>query len=391
MSFISAFILMVNKPFTVKQSFLIVVCLFFSIGGWSQKKITMGSLKLIGEYDVPYNFLFKGTTVGGLSGIDYDSRSKTYHMICDDRSAINPARYYSAKIFFDEKKIDSVVFVNVTTLLQADGKPYPDSKIDPFHTPDPEALRYNPLTRQMIWTSEGERIVRGKDTVLENPAITIISPDGKFIDTFPLPQNLWMHATENGPRQNGVLEGMSFANHYKTLYVNLEEPRYEDGPRAETTANEAWIRIYRFDMASKKNTAQYAYKLDPVAYPAIPADAFKINGIPDILWLGDDKLIVLERSFSTGRIPCTIKIFIADLKGAGNIQNNPSLIKTPAAKPVQKKLLLNMDSLNVYTDNIEGITLGPILPNGHRTLVLVADNNFQPFERTQFFVFEIFP
>ncbi len=376
----------------MKKTFLLLVVFFLSFTFIdAQPKKTIGSLKLIGEYDLPHNMPFNGTTVGGLSGIDYDSKTNTYHMICDDRSQFNSARYYSAKIFFSEKKIDSVVFIKVTTLLQPDGKPYPDSKTDPIHTPDPEALRYNLLTHQMIWTSEGERIVRGKDTVLENPAITIISRDGKFIDTFPLPKNLWMHATENGPRQNGVLEGLSFANNYKTLYVNLEEPRYEDGPRAETTPNNALIRIYKFDVASKKNTAQYAYKLDPIAYPATPVDGFKINGIPDILSINDNKLIVLERSFSTGRIPCTIKIFIADLNGASDIKNNPSLIKTPVAKPVKKKLLLNMDSLGVYTDNIEGITFGPTLPNGHRTLVLVADNNFQLFEKTQFFVFEIIP
>ena len=58
---------------------------------------------------------------------------------------------------------------------------------------------------------------------------------------------------------------------------------------------------------------------------------------------------------------------------------------------VNKKLLLNMDSLGIYVDNVEGVTFGPTLPNGHRTLVLVADNNFQFFEKTQFFLFEIVP
>ncbi len=354
-------------------------------------KNTISHLKLLGEYDVPHNEPYKGTTIGGLSGIDYDKDHNVYYMICDDRSAINPARFYTAKIFYGGKNIDSVVFVNVTTLLQKNGTAYPDSKTDPAHTPDPESLRYNPKTQQMIWTSEGERIVRGKDTVLENPAITIISADGKYIDTFPLPENLHMRATEKGPRQNGVLEGMSFANNYKTIYVNVEEPLYEDGPRAEPTDNNAYVRIYRYDMATKKNTAQYAYKLDPVAYPASPATAFMINGIPDILSVDEDHLLVLERSFSTGRLPCTIKIFMADLKGATEISKNTSLIKTPAAKPIAKKLILNMDSLGVYVDNVEGVTFGPVLPNGHKTLVLVADNNFQLFEKTQFFLFEIIP
>jgi hypothetical protein len=352
---------------------------------------SFGQLRLISEYDVPHKFQYKGTTIGGLSGIDYDSTKGLYYMICDDRSAINPARYYTAKIYFNEKQIDSVVFVNVTTLLQPNGKPYPNSKQDPVNTPDPEGIRYNPVSGQMIWTSEGERIVKGKDTVLENPAITVISPEGQYIDSFPLPWNLRMNATEKGPRQNGVLEGLSFAKNFTRLYVNVEEPLYEDGPRAGLVDNDPWIRIYQFDVATKKNTAQYAYKLDPIAYPAIPADAFKINGIPDILYAGDNRLIVLERSFSTGRMPCTIKIFLADLNNAGDISGNPSLKKLPPAEPVVKKLLLNMDDLGIYIDNVEGITFGPKLPNGNQTLLLVSDDNFAETKKTQFFLFELIP
>jgi hypothetical protein len=357
----------------------------------AQKINMVSELKLIDAYVVPHNLIFKNTTVGGLSGIDYDSKSGLYYMICDDRSSINDARYYTAKIFLNEKKIDSVVFVNVTTLLQKNGKPYPNSKQDPAHTPDPEAMRFDAVRKQMIWSSEGERIVKKKDTVLENPAITVMRADGKYVDTFSLPQNLRMHVTENGPRQNGVLEGMSFADNFKTLYINLEEPRFEDGPRADVEENDAWVRFYKFDVATKKNTAQYAYKLDPVAYAASPVDAFKVNGIPDILSVGDGKFIVLERSFSTGHLSCTIKIFLADLKGAADIKNISSLKNNPPTKSVVKKLLLNMDSLGLYIDNIEGATLGPVLPNGHRTLILVADNNFDVKEQTQFFLFEIIP
>jgi hypothetical protein len=48
-----------------------------------------------------------------------------------------------------------------------------------------------------------------------------------------------------------------------------------------------------------------------------------------------------------------------------------------------------MDSLGFYIDNIEGVTFGPTLPNGHKTLVFVSDNNFLPIEKTQFLLFEI--
>ena len=357
----------------------------------STKNNQIGSLKFLNEYVVPFNQEFNGTTIGGLSGIDYDSEKDIYYMISDDRSAINPARFYTAKILVSAKGIDTVQWIATVPMLQSNGNPYPNAKQDPAHTPDPEAIRYNAKTKELIWTSEGERIVNKKDTVLENPAITSISLNGKYIDTFPLPSNLLMHATEKGPRQNGVLEGITFDKNFETFYVNVEEPLYEDGPRADVTPNNAWVRIYQYDIASKKNTAQYAYHLEPIAYPATPIDAFKINGIPDIYAVGNNQLLVLERSFSSGRLPCTIKVFLADLNNAEDISSNSSMQINPVTKPIRKKLLLNMDALKMYIDNIEGVTFGPVLPNGHRSLIFVSDNNFASFQKTQFLLFEIIP
>jgi hypothetical protein len=357
----------------------------------SENTETIHSLRWLGKYELPHNLAYKGTTVGGLSGIDYDKERNCYYLISDDRSALQPARFYTARIYFHEGGLDSVTLINVTTLLQPSGSPYSNSLQDPAHTPDPEAIRYNPVLNRMVWSSEGERIVKPGKTVLENPAITEITPDGKYIDSFPLPVNLHMQAVEKGPRQNGVLEGLSFADNYTKLYVNVEEPLYEDGPRADTTPNNAWIRIYQYAVSGKKNTAQYAYHLDPVASPAIPGGAFKINGVPDILAYGNRQLIVMERSFSTGRLPCTIKLFLTDLRNASDISDIASLRENPPAKPATKKLLLNLDSLGTYVDNLEGMTFGPDLPNGHKTLILVADNNFSAFEKTQFFLFEVIP
>ena len=48
-----------------------------------------------------------------------------------------------------------------------------------------------------------------------------------------------------------------------------------------------------------------------------------------------------------------------------------------------------MDDLGIYTDNIEGVTFGPTLPNGHKTLLFVSDNNFTAIEKTQLLLFEV--
>lgn len=354
----------------------------------TQPSANIKSLKYLGGYQIPFNYKYKKTIVGGLSGIDYDAKNNLYYLVSDDRNDLNPVRFYKARIFFTQNGIDSLVFIDVKNILQHNGKIYPNRDQDRFNNPDPEAIRYNPVSKQLVWCSEGERVIKEKDTLLVDPFVIQIKPNGKFIDSFILPGNLKMQAVEKGPRRNEVLEGMTFADNYKTLYANIENPLYEDGPRADVTDNNGFIRIYKFDIAGKKNTAQYAYKLEPVAYGAKPETAFKLNGVSEILSLEKNKLLVMERSFSTGRLPCTIKLFMADFNGATDIslltlKDNQSFI------PAKKSLLLNMDDLGIYIDNIEGITFGPLLPNGHKTLIFIADNNFAAWQRSQVLLFEV--
>lgn len=347
------------------------------------------SLKLIDVYTIPHDFRFKKTTVGGLSGIDYDAKSNSFYTISDDRSDRQPARYYRFTVSSTATKIDTVIFREVISLLQPNGKTYPSVKENGNLTPDPESIRYNARTKELVWTSEGERLMNAKDSFIQDPAIHFMKRNGTHIRTLPLPGGLKMYRSENGPRRNGVLEGASFSADYKKLYVSLEEPRYEDGPQAALVANDAWVRIYTFNTSDGKNTAQYAYKLEPVAYAPNPAGSFMVNGIPDILYAGKEELLIMERSFSAGRLACTIKIFSVDLKAAQDIKDIHSLREQPPVKPLQKKLLLNLDDLGIYTDNVEGMSFGPKLPNGKRTLWMIADNNFSAAEKTQLFLFEV--
>jgi hypothetical protein len=356
---------------------------------------SISKLKFINEYEVPFNVNFKNTTVGGLSGIDYDQAHDIYYLICDDRSNINPVRYYTAKIRLTEKGIDTVSFSDVVFLLQANGEKFPSSKTNVAETVDPEDIRFNSKTNHVYWTSEGERIVKENEnrteTALHNPSIQIAKADGTFVGTFPLPKNLTMQPTAKGPRRNGTLESLAFIDDFQTLYTALEEPLYEDGPQADTIKTNSWIRIYQFDVAKKKNTAQYAYLLDPVAHAPVPANAFKVNGISEIVALKNKQLLTIERSYSVGNEHNTIKVFLTDLSQAEDISNTSSLIEKQPTRPAKKKLLLNMDDLGIYIDNIEGATFGPTLPNGHQTLIFVSDNNFQKIEKMQFLLFEIIP
>ena len=56
-------------------------------------------------------------------------------------------------------------------------------------------------------------------------------------------------------------------------------------------------------------------------------------------------------------------------------------------QPVRKTLLLDLRTLGIPLDNVEGMTIGPDLPDGRRSLVLVSDNNFAAGQFTQFLLF----
>jgi hypothetical protein len=375
---------------------IVVTGLILLLSCTSSKKISnnnmeQGRLRFINEYAIPQALQFKGTTVGGLSGIDYNPGNGLYYMISDDRSDKQPARFYTARIHIREGRIDSVELTDMITLLDENGRPYPNKKTDSLRTPDPESIRYNPKNNQLVWSSEGDRAARRSNPLLVDPAIYYMDLSGRYKAKFEMPANLHMQLSENGPRQNGVLEGISFSEDYRYLFASVEEPLFEDGRRAGSGDSSAWVRFLKFDTESKKQVAQYAYQIDPIPYPSNPPGGFRVNGISEIMYIGNEQFIVIERAFVSGRTNNGIRVFLADTRNSSDISSIPSLITTPASKPIAKKLLLNMDDLGRYIDNVEGVTFGPNLPNGHRSLIFISDDNFGAQQKTQFFLFELLP
>jgi hypothetical protein len=56
---------------------------------------------------------------------------------------------------------------------------------------------------------------------------------------------------------------------------------------------------------------------------------------------------------------------------------------------VKKKLVLDLSTLDIDLDNLEGMTLGPRLPDGSQSLLLVSDDNFTDEQMTQFLLFRL--
>lgn len=353
--------------------------------------LSISQLKFLDEYEIPFDLQYKGTWVGGLSGIDYDRGGDQYFIISDERSATSPSRFYTARINISGNKIDTIFFTGVQTLKMANGNTFPSLKEGAQEAADPESIRFNPRANRLVWSSEGDRAERNGVINIKDPWVWEMDLQGHYIDRFALPSNLHVHTTEKGPRVNGVFEGLAFTSDYRNLFVSVEEPLFEDGPKADVDYAGAPVRILKYDAVSRKPVAQYAYLLDAVARKPDPATAFRVNGISEIMAIDTNRLLVMERSFSMGNSYCTIKIYEADLHAATDVSGKSGLHIDKTYRPVSKKLLLNMNDLGRYIDNVEGITLGPKLTNGHYSLLLISDNNFSKEEKTQVFLFEIIP
>jgi hypothetical protein len=353
-------------------------------------KDSITELRFLDEYTLPGGMELNGSIIGGLSGIDYDSNLDLYYMISDDPSSKGPARYYTARIKVGSSGIDSVEIIGMTALTNATGNTYSNITKDRFHSADVEAMRFDSSRDELIWSSEGQRYIRDGKKELQDPQIIIMGKDGRYRDSFSLPSNMHISETEKGPRHNSVFEGISFDENFQHVFISVEEPIYEDGPRAGGEDSTAWIRILKFNRKLKQAVGQYAYKVDAVPHPADPPSAFKINGVSDILYLGNEKLLVVERGYSVGRKPSDIRIFMVDLSSAEDITDR-SLIKTPVTNPATKKLLIDLNKDGRYIDNVEGITFGPNLPNGHRTILMVTDDNFDKKQVMQFLLYEVIP
>jgi hypothetical protein len=351
----------------------------------AQSTAEIGSLRFIGAVTVPNDAMVDGTLVGGLSGIDYDPAADLWYLISDDKSDKNPARFYTAKLTFDQARLASVAIEHAVALLQADGRPYPNSKTG-GDVPDPESIRRDPETGNLWWTTEGDRKLG------LSPFLRVAAPDGRQVAEVTTPEVFTTNKErEIGPRHNLGFEGLSFAPDGSSVWLAMESALYQDGPIATPTAGTV-ARLTRLDRAGKV-LAQFAYPLDPIQ--AVPTGKNGDNGVSEIVALDDRGALVLERSGvegGDGVWKMYIRLYAIDTAGATDIAAVPSLAGANYI-PVAKRLIIDLAKTAEVgsVDNIEGLSWGPALPGGKRSLVLVSDNNFNPAQITQFLAFEVTP
>ncbi|WP_329443120.1 esterase-like activity of phytase family protein [Streptomyces canus] len=348
-------------------------------------------LDFLEERELPNAMAFQGTTVGGLSAISYDVRSGTYYVISDDRSQTGPARFYTAHVGFTDGTLTGVELTGTHPWLRPDGTTFPPtSTATATVAPDPEGIAVDPRDGTLVWTSEGERIVASDGpALLGDPWIRRATTTGAYTGQLPLPPQLHMNSQEFGPRKNQTLEGVTFTPDGRRIVTAMEDPLYQDGDDP-TPEHGALTRITVHDARTGQPLSQYAYPLEPL-FATPPAGSTDTNGVSDIVALDRDRFLVLERASIYTDNNWKARIYLVDLHGATDVLGRDSLTDPSAqrVRPVRKTLVTDLSDVPGPTrvDNVEGITLGPRLPDGRRTVVLVSDDNFAARQATQFIAF----
>ena len=339
------------------------------------------TLKYLGQQILPSGYEYSGTIVGGLSGIEYDPVRHRFYVLSDDQSELNPARFYTFRL--DLRKFNTlpdpgyggITFTNVTYLQDRQGMPYAARQVDP------ESIRLSPDGGSLFWANEGNA------NAGIPPSIEEIGLNGEYRRTLPLP-GPYLPRSNRGVRHNLAFESLAIDPAGKRLHVATENALLQDGPAANARQGSS-CRVLAYELASGKPVAEYVYPADPVTHPPSVPLLFHTNGLVELLALDGQRFLALERSY-TQFAGNGIRIYLADLEGATDVSLLDSL-EGQSYRPMAKSLLLDLSSLGIPIDNIEGMTWGPALPNGNRSLILVSDNNFSSRQITQFLAFEVIP
>ncbi|WP_405594262.1 esterase-like activity of phytase family protein [Streptomyces sp. NBC_01410] len=330
-------------------------------------------IRLLDTLTVPAGTSELGMPFGGLSGIDYDTKSGKYVALSDDRSENGKARFYTLRLPLDGDAFahDKPDLDTLTVLDDTNGEPFATKAVDP------EAIRWTPGAAALLWTSEGASSSGQPAFVRE------ASTSGDYARELPLPKAYAPVRNASGTltagvRNNQALEGLTLSPDGSNAVTITENALVQDGPTAGLTAKSP-SRLLVTDRRTGAAKAEHVYEADPISdAPTAPLPApvgtySADRGVSEILAINETDYITVERSFASG-VGFSIRLYWTSTIGATDVGGKEKL--SGSERPMPKKLLYDFTTTGTSADNVEGITWGPVLPDGSGSLVLVADDNF---------------
>lgn len=367
----------------MKTKLIIFVSLFLY-----QAFTSAHALRFIKDLSLTTGTEVGGLPLGGLSGCAYDENQKRFYAISDDRSERAPARIFEFEINLEpEVKISPK---NVLLLTDEKGNHFAKRKVD-F-----EALVLLE-NGNFLLSSEGNGDLRPRLP----PEFMLFDSMGKRLSSWSLPSYLVPEQKSKqllGVRNNLAFEAFSKIPNTQKLLAISEQALIQDGPETgNDTRSPSRVLVFeaKGDYRDAKVVQSYVYQTDSffdiLNEPTVKGD----SGVSETLALNEKEFIVLERSFFPSILKTRIRLFKAQIQATSTDVSQYESLKDVKYIPVKKELLVDLndylpllDKSYSSLDNIESMCWGPRFKNGKRSLILVSDNNFNIFQRTQFVILE---
>jgi hypothetical protein len=288
-----------------------------------------------------------GTLPRELSGLTWVPGTSTYYAVSDDAPIL---QRLSVSISPASGTITAATTTGALALTRPDGGPLPASR-------DLEGVALAAGGSSVFVSDEGGMRIR-QHSLATGRTLAEIGPASD--------PALGVYASR---RNNLGWESLTRSSGSGLLYTANEEALTVDGPSG-SGATSTRVRLQALTPGGV-SAGQWAYV---VSGDIVDGTIGNTNGgVSDLVALPGGSLLVLERSaglVSAPDLDFRNRIYLVDFAGATDVSGLAS-IAGGGFTPVSKTLLWEG---YFSDDNFEGITLGPTLANGDRTLVLVSDD-----------------
>jgi hypothetical protein len=352
-------------PMALSLTLLLTGCSIPQVSAESRLFLNL-STALVDSYTLPQTD-FKGTVVGGFSALSYDAQQDRIFGLVDDK--INPRIY---TLHLEPKASGSkALTVEAVTPLQ-----------DPLKT-EGSASASTLDGEGMVLTRRGTVFVasEGNLDLKTSPRLSEFNRgDGSWQQTLTLPKQYWMFDPEGnfelGVSPNRGLESLAINAEGDRLFAATESPLQQD-----TAHNYSRFLHYWIGEPEPILVSEHLYPLDA---PDTEPTEEDYQGLRDLVSIDNaGHFLALEQSHSEMKGDRTVLYQLAtgvatDISGMRTL---PPTLK--GIVPILKKPLLDLADLNLPIHNLQGLTLGPQLADGSRSLLLISDNGMNSGVSTQ--------
>ncbi len=334
---------------------------------------------------------------GGISALEYTGQDDRYFAL-SDRGPDDGATGYLCRFHHIDVRVDAkadmpvdVRIVASTMLSDSEGRPFSGMSTAYSATTscagrlDPEGCRCGPNGDVFVSDEYG-------------PALIQFSRGGCELNRLPLPEHLFVKhpgpskkqenaQNDTGRASNKGMEGLAISQNGRVLTGAMQSVLLQDGLRdGRGKPVGTHCRLVQIDRFTNR-VSEFVYQLDAPD-----------NGLNEVLACEDGQFLVIERDGMSGtnaRFKKIMKISTANATDVSQYDRLPPTTLPSDIKPVAKTEFINfLDpqfglTAEQLPEKLEGLTWGPALDDGRRTLLVASDNDFEQQAPSLIYVFAV--